>query len=141
MKLKALLFVTCVGLFSTAFADNHRYSHPKATSSDIKAATKSLAPGFCEIELINQSYDDVRISGIYDDGSYMVPFTLENYYSPYNRAYIDLFYYGYCHDGMTLYVDQFDGYRIYKGYTRVNTTLRVIPPYLANKMRVEIQDK
>ncbi|MFA5959683.1 MAG: hypothetical protein WC785_04135 [Tatlockia sp.] len=139
MKFKTLLIVACFSLASNAFAENHRYVHPKAAEG--KQAAQTISPGYCEIELVNQSYDDVRVYGTYDDGSTMVPFTLDSYYSPYNRAYIDLFYYGYCHDGMNLFIEQYNGYRIYQGYTRVNTTLRVVPPYLANTLRVETQNK
>ncbi|KTD18846.1 Uncharacterised protein [Legionella lansingensis] len=142
MKLKSLLFVCCLGLLTSAFADN-RHLHPQANSPTANTAgAKSVAkgaklPGYCEIEIINSSYDHVRVYGVFDDGKSLTPFNVYSYEGPH---YIDLFYYGYCHAGMNLWIDTFSGYRIYGGYTYVNSTVRVVP-YLNKQLKVEINAK
>lgn len=141
MKLKSLLFVCCFGLLSTAFADN-RHVHPQANANAVvesKVAPKpATAAGYCEIEIINRSYDDVRVYGIFDDGSAMAPFDIYRYETPH---YIDLFYYGYCHAGMNLYIDTFSGYRVFAGYTPVYNTVNIVPYLAKNTLKVEIVSK
>ncbi|CEK11347.1 hypothetical protein [Legionella hackeliae] len=142
MKLKSLLFVCCLGLLTSAFAENRHFhpqaNNPTAKAADAKSAAKSAKlPGYCEIEIINSSYDNVRVYGIFDDGTTLTPFNIYRYEGPH---YVDLFYYGYCHAGMNLYIDTFSGYRIYSGYTYVNHTVQIVP-YLTNKAKVEITAK
>lgn len=137
MKFKSLLFVCCLGLLSSAFADN-RYFHPQANTADAKSTDKKVrSPGFCEIEIRNFSYDDVVVSGYYDDGKPRTPLNVYRNGSP---LYLDLYYYGYCHAGMTLYIDTFSGYRVYAGYTPVQSTVDVVPG-LANQLKVQIKPK
>jgi hypothetical protein len=122
MKLKSLLFVCCLSLFSSAFADN-RHVHPQAKTNDIKAGVKNaMYPGYCEIEIINDNYDFVNVYGQFDDGSYMAPFSVFRYEAPH---YISLYYYGYCHQAMNLTIDTSYGARIYSGYTPVGSTVRM----------------
>ncbi|WP_028387754.1 hypothetical protein [Legionella fairfieldensis] len=143
MKLKFLLFVCCLGLFSFASADN-RHVHPKA---DIKGNTnnKSAAkgarwPGFCEIEIVNYSYDDVRVFGKFDDGTTLEPFVIYRYGYDTPQT-ISLYYYEYCHSGMNLYIDSINsGYRLYAGYTPVQQTIKILPMY-AKKSKVEVHAK
>ncbi len=138
MKLKSLIFACCFSFFGALFAAN-QHVHPQAANGgDVKSANKSVSwPGYCEIEIVNQSYEQVRVFGIFDDGSSLPPFNIYMNDAPH---YISLYYYGYCHSGMNLYVDTLDGYSVYSGYTPTNTTIRVVP-YLTNQVKAEIQAK
>lgn len=138
MKLKSLLFVCCLGLMSYSFADN-RHIHPKAdtdksTSTSLKNARY---PGYCEIEIINSSFDDVTVYGTFDDGSNMLPFNIYSFEGPH---YISLFYYSYCHRDMWLDIVTYNGYHVYSGFTRPDTTVRIVP-YLAKQVKAEIKTK
>lgn len=136
MKLKSLIFGLCVGLCSSVFAVNQT-PLAQANNADARAPLKASFPGYCEIEVINNSFDDIRVFGVYDDGATMIPFNMYSFESPY---YIPLYYYGYCHAGMNLYINTFSGYPIYAGYTERGTTIRVVP-YLANQLKAEISTK
>ncbi|RUR10968.1 hypothetical protein [Legionella sp. km772] len=122
MKLKSFLFVLCFSLFTNVFAANS-HLHPKADAADKKSISKNLTyPGFCQIELINDSFTDVNVYGTFDDGS-SISFNIYRYESPH---YISLFYYFYCHSGMYLTVTSPFG-TVYSGWTNVNSTIRVVP--------------
>jgi hypothetical protein len=139
MKIKSMLFVCCLGLLSSSFADN-RHVHPQKNNlnTSVQAATKgALTPGFCEIEIINNSFDNVRVSGVFDDGDPILPFNMYSFEAPH---YVDLFYDGYCHAGMTLYIDTFSGYRVYAGYTPTHSTVTVAAA-LTKQPKVEIHTK
>lgn len=124
MKLKSLLFMVGLGLFTNLFAANV-HLNPQATAKDKTAIAKNVAyPGFCEIEIINESYTNVRVFGTFDDGATTV-FDIYSYESPH---YINLFYSWYCHSGM--YITIVSPYNtIYSGWTDVNSTIRVVPYY------------
>lgn len=127
MKIKSAILGLCIGLCSSVFAANlPNMEGPRAP------AKNASYPGYCEIEIANNSFDNVRVYGVFDDGTSLSPFNIYTFESPY---YISLYYYGYCHAGMYLYIDTFSGYRIYAGYTETGTTLRV--SYLANKLKAE----
>lgn len=133
MKLKSFLFLLCFGLATSVFATKHM--HPKANAETSSSAKKSIQfPGYCEIEVINDSFEDVRVYGIYDDGLVLPAFTA---YSFGAANYISLWYYGYCHAGMHLYVDNWRGQHLYSGYTPVGTTLRVITYFGQPKIEVK----
>jgi hypothetical protein len=135
MKLKSLLFVVCFSLFTHVFAAN-MHLHPKADTADKKTVTKNLTyPGYCQIEIINDSYTDVNVFGTFDDGS-SVNFNVYRFESPH---YISLFYYFYCHEGMYLTI-QSPYYTVYSGWTDVNSTVRVVP-YLKNQAKAQITTK
>lgn len=139
MKLRSLLFGICVSLCGLSFAGN-QHLHPQATSNDTQASKSEKKvgwPGYCEIEVINNSYDNVRVYGVFDDGISLQPFNVYSFESPH---YISLYYYGYCHAGMNLYVDTWSGYHVYGGYTPTGTTIRIVP-YLANQLKAEISQK
>ena len=124
MKFKAVLFVCCLGLLPSAFADN-RHTHPQA-NNDAKSGTKNVRNN-CEIEIINESNTPVHVTGVFpDDGSSLIPFDIYPYSGP---QYIDLYYYGYCHGGMYLYLHTFTGYRVHGGYTPVDTSIYLRPSY------------
>ena len=137
MKLRAFVFACCFSLISSVFAAN-QHLHPQAGNAEKAPANKGLTyPGYCEIEIINQSYDDVRVSGLFDDGIGLQPFSIYSYESPH---YISLYYYGYCHAGMNIYIDTYSGYRVYAGYTPTNSTIRIVP-YLAKQVKAEVTAK
>ena len=122
MKLKSLLFALCFCLIGQTFAAN-AHLHPKATEADKKPAGKSMMfPGYCEIEIINNSIDNVRVYGSFDDSTPLEPFTIFYYDAPH---YISLYYYGYCHSCMNLMFQGPYG-TIYSGWTKVNSTVRIV---------------
>ncbi len=136
MKFKKTLIGCMLALFSSAYADNH-HIHPQQGNTSSENQMPSLQAkyaGFCEIEIINQSYDDIRVNGVFDDGMPIEPFTIYSYESPH---YISLYYYGYCHYGMNLYIDSFYGYNLYSGFTTRESTIRIVP-YLKNKAKAVI---
>jgi len=127
-----------VALCSSAYAVN-THVHPEdktkeAAASAAAPAVQAKYAGFCEIEIVNQSSDDVRVSGTFDDGAPLYPFTVYSYEAPH---YISLFYYGYCHYGMDLYIDSYYGYTLYSAYTRRESTIR-IADYLNAKAKAEL---
>ena len=122
MKLKSLLFIVCFSFITNIFAAN-LHLHPKAANEDKKTIQKGITyPGYCQIELINQSYTDVRVFGTFDDGS-TIDFDMYRYESPH---YISLYYNFYCHNGMYLTI-QSPFYTLYSGWTDVNSTIRIVP--------------
>ena len=132
MKLKMLILGLCINFCSSVFA-SAPYLNPHANNLDNQSTAKSVsAAGDCDIEIINNSFDDVRVYGVYDDGvgvSY-------NVYSWGSPQRIPLYYYGYCHSGMDLYISAFNGAPIYSGYTERGTTIRIVP-YLKNQLKIE----
>lgn len=145
MKFKSLVFVCCLGLLSSAFAGNSRHVHPQTNSNDGQKQAQSLKkgaqlPGYCEIEIVNQSGHDIKVYGVFDDRVPLAPFQIYAYEAPH---YIDLFYNGYCHAGMDLYIDSWDWplwYRIYSSWTPVGTSIYAVP-YLANQTKIKISKK
>lgn len=143
MKLRSAILGFCLSLCFSAFASNV-HMHPQS-ATDTKNIQVSAAqtpemkwPGYCEIEIINNSFDDVRVFGVFDDGVSLEPF---NVYSFGPAQYITLVdYWGYCHAGMDLYIDTFSGYHVYSGYTPRKTTIRVVP-YLTNQVKAEVKAK
>ncbi|CAM2939089.1 hypothetical protein [Legionella worsleiensis] len=134
MKLKSLLIVVCFSFFSHAFAAN-MHLNPNADSKDKQSIEKSVAyPGYCQIEIINQSFTDVTVFGTFDDGS-TVDFNIYRYESPH---YISLFYNFYCHSGMYITITS-PYYTLYSGWTNVNSTIRVVP-YL-KQAKVELSTR
>lgn len=133
MKLKALIMSLCCGIAATALAE-HRHVYPNTQTNTMK---EKVLPGFCEIEIINSSFDDVIVYGTFDEGSVMTPFNVYRYESPH---YISNFFNGYCHPVMYLDIFTFRGYRIYSGYTQSNSTVNIIP-YLNKQTKVELQAK
>ena len=137
MKFISLVLVCCLGFFTSAFADN-RHIHPQANGADKKATAKgAMGVGFCEIEILNRSYDDIRVFGVFDDGTSMEPFSVYRYEGPH---FIDLFYYGYCHAGMNLYINTFNGFPVYSGYIPVHSTVDLVPSF-GKTLKAEIRAK
>jgi hypothetical protein len=133
MKLKSLLFVLSMGLLTQAFATNV-HMHPKADKPSMSKGVNY--PGYCEIEVINDSYSDAHIYGTFDDHS-NTKFDVPRYDSAH---YINLFYYFYCHDGMFITIETNAGGVIGWGWVDTNTTVRIVP-YLKNKAKVEFSPR
>lgn len=135
MKLKAIAMSCLVALGSSVYATNN-HVHPEDKSAVVPGApaVKANFAGYCEIEVINQSRRDVWVSGTFDDGVPLDPFAIYSYESPH---YISLYYYGYCHYGMDLYIDSASGYPLYTAYTKGGTTVRIVP-YLKDNAKVEL---
>lgn len=125
MRFKSIAMGCMLALISNVYSDNH-HVHPqeKATPETAAPSLQAQYAGYCEIEIINQSNDDVRVNGTFDDGSPLQPFTIYSYEAPH---YISLFFYGYCHYGMDLYIDSYAGYHLYSGYIRRESTVRIVP--------------
>lgn len=121
MKLKSLLFFLCMGLMSLSFAVQ-LHVNPKANQASQKSISEELTyPGYCQIEIINDSTMDLWVSGTYDDGSY-IGFDVYRFDAPH---YISLYYDAYCHRGMYLTIQSPYGL-IYSGWTNVDSTLHVV---------------
>lgn len=139
MKLKSLLFAVCFSLIGQVFADNvHLNPNAKATDQNKKSVSKAAMYPGCEIQIINDSYNDVYVYGVFDDYA-QVNFPI---YAREFPHYIDLFYNGWCHAGMNIRIDslQFPYQTIYSYWTSVNSTIRIIP-YLKNGIKAEIAAK
>lgn len=137
MKLKLYLFLLTLFCFTQSYAANE-HLHPNIDNrgTPVKIEKPTLGwPGYCEIEIMNHSYRDVRVSGVFDDGIGLEPFTVYSFESPH---YISLFYYGYCHDGMDLYINDFYGNSVFSGYVRRYSSIRVVPSSYG-KLQVNFQ--
>jgi hypothetical protein len=122
MKLKSILFAVVFSIFGSAVAAN-LHMNPNATPEDKQSATKNLTyPGYCEIEIINDSFSDLRVYGQYDDGA-TISFDIYRYEYPH---YISLFYNFYCHSGMYLTI-QTPFNTAYQGWASTNSTIRIVP--------------
>ena len=139
MNVKPFVLGCLLAAFSSSYANNH-HEHPHSKDvpqTDTSTLQKVQADyaGFCEIEIINSSFDDLRVRGVFDDGYPLWPFIIYSYESPH---YISLFYDGYCHYGMDLYIETYyEGYPIYSGYTYRKSTVYV-SPYLREKVKAEV---
>ncbi len=127
MKFCVLMIAAILSFFNTLHAEN-MHLHPQA--NQIARSEQFALPGYCEIEILNHSYDDIRVNGVFDDGVSLVPF---NVYSFGRAEYISLYYYGYCHDGMDLYIDTYYGKPVFSGYVSRYTTIRIVPEYYGSK--------
>lgn len=135
MKLKSLLFIVCFSLFTHVFAAN-MHMHPKTDTNDKKSVEKGITyPGYCQIEIINDSFTDLRVFGTFDDGS-TIDFNIYRYESPH---YISLYYYSYCHNGMYITI-QNPFYTLYSGWTNVDSTIRIVP-YLNKQTKAELSTR
>lgn len=123
MKLKSLLLVASFSLLAHAYAANV-HTHPKTDTTDKNAVAKGLTyPGYCQIEIINDSLYDIHVSGTFDDNA-PLDFFAYRYDAPH---YINMYYYGYCHSSMylTLQAAQWPYQTFYSNWTSVDSTIRV----------------
>jgi hypothetical protein len=122
MKLKSLLFLSCLSVLPTAFANDVHYN-PSVTDSEKQSiAHNTMAPGPCEIEIINDSSYDLMVYGRFDNNLYLIPFLLKYWGAPQR---ISLYYNNVCHLGMDFYIETTSGTVKYNGYTPVEKTIRV----------------
>lgn len=133
MKLTALFFGICVGTCPSIFASNTFPISAGTTTKHAPPSQHASFPGYCEIEIVNNSFDDIRVYGVFDDGALLEPINIYSFEAPYH---IPLYYYGYCHAGMNLYIDTFTGYHVYAGYTERRSSIHV--PYYTNPLKVEV---
>lgn len=137
MKLKSLLLVSCLGLLTSVYADSNRHVHPQAdagTTGAKSVAKRAMMPGYCDIEVVNDGYDDIRVYGVFDDGTLMEPFNIYRFERPH---YISLFYHGECHSGMRLDINTFGGWRLVARRSYVGET--VYPFRFGRKAEVKAQ--
>ena len=139
MKLSTLALLSFLGFFTSLYAEN-QHMHPQ--NEPMSSSTQSMSPtlpGSCEIEIINRSYDDVWVNGVFDDGINLVPFKVYSFGYP---QYISLFYYGYCHEGMNLYIDTYYGQPVFSGFVSRYSSIRIVPDYYGSKqLKADIQSK
>jgi hypothetical protein len=139
MKFKSLLFVLCLGLFSSAFADTRAaldYSARPNNKPVEKSVTKKvMQPGFCEIEVANYSNTALNAWGRSSTGG-----ILRTTYIPYNgRLKIDLYdyVYGECPDGMDLNIETVRGDLVYSRFTFAHTLVEVTSSWGMLKAQVK----
>lgn len=113
MKLKSVALSTLLlasGL-NSAFAQHHFF--PGAE----KQQAKTMAPGYCEVELYNNTFSTISIYAEYDSWN-----KLHFVMYPQERHYVSLDYNGYCHSSM--YMEAYDANGMfYNKYTPVDYTL------------------
>ena len=139
MKLKALLLCITTFLSLTAHSEITRHSHKLGTElkANSNVSKKIMMPGYCEIEIINRSFEPVLVSGRFIDGAYLDAFEIYPYEYPH---YISLQYWG-CQQGMYLNISNRYGYHIYSGYTPVYQTVIVHPLMNQKKSVANVQPK
>ena len=117
MKFKALFVAMGFSLITSVSAEsNHFYF-------DAKKPTTVAMPYYCEIEIDNNSFNDVVIYGVTQDGRTMPPTRLNHFSPPY---YIYLgFSNGFCpnNQGMMLYIDTVSGYPVSEAYYPVGSII------------------
>ncbi|MBA2653166.1 MAG: hypothetical protein H0U73_13015 [Tatlockia sp.] len=141
MKLRSLLFVSCLSLLSSAYAES-RQVFLDAPSPEAKSAKQSVTKGMiydCAIRLINYSNYDLRMWGEVTNGAVLQPAYI------YDRAVthlIDIYDYNYymCPEGMYLNVETVRGTPVF--YNRFITPGSLISVYTRNGVaKVEIKAK
>lgn len=140
MKLKALILFCCLGLLQTVFADN-RHLHPKANDEkdNVSSMKRATMPDYCEIEIINNTYRNVIVSGQFEDGYSLAPFYIYRYDAPHTIS----LWYGYCQQGMYLNITDVYGYYLYSGYTSVASSVYLSSYYMNNmsQLKAEVKKK
>jgi hypothetical protein len=89
------------------------------------AGPASARPGYCQVELINESHVDVTVHVTFDDGT-STHFIIHRLDSPH---YIDLHHHGVCSHSQTTLVRVLDprGAVLYSDRVRADSTLRILP--------------
>lgn len=90
------------------------------------------APGYCEIEVANQSALGAYVDIQYDNGD----FRANNYVAPGYSLYIPLHYYGYCHSYATLSIRSIYNDFLFYGAAYVGHTVSIVPGLKENKLSV-----
>lgn len=146
MRTLPIAFACCLGVATTAYAETPTapatppdkgtlgkpttYVHTDDASANAmkmsqtvmtSTAAKSMAATDCLITIRNDGITDIMVYGRFDDETYLSTFTIP-WFGSY-VAYVDLYYYGYCHGGMDFYIDTINGTYKYSGYTPVGKTI------------------
>lgn len=139
MTLRSLLLMVAVVFSITVQAGDTRHGHQLSTNfkASPNVLKKMMLPGYCEIEILNRSFEPVHVSGTFIDGGYLEAFDIFPHEYPH---YITLQYWG-CQPGMYLTISNFNGYVIYSGYTPVYQTITVYPLLGNTKSIVKMQPK
>lgn len=120
MKKNIFIFLCGLGLLSPALADStHQHLQTKSESN---SNVQTLLPGACAIEVVNNSFDDIRVYGRFEDGTYLTPFIIKHWGAPQS---ISLLYYGSCHLGMDFYIETVAGNYKYSGFTPVGKIIKI----------------
>lgn len=85
------------------------------------------SPGYCQIEIINRSRQDVVAYGTFDDGSPLHSFRIYAGEAPH---YIELYYHGRCHIGMHLRIEHMQSphpIMMYDAWTHPGSTVQLVP--------------
>ncbi|OGV51977.1 MAG: hypothetical protein A3F46_07185 [Legionellales bacterium RIFCSPHIGHO2_12_FULL_42_9] len=136
MKFKSFLLLLCLSVCSLGYADN-RHVHPQSGNQAVNSAVKNaMTPGYCQVEIINDSNQYVTVSGRFDDGAPLQPFNIYPHEIPH---YISLFYYNFCHQSMYLSITS-NGYVVFGGYANVNSTIHIVP-YLKGQLKAKVSVK
>jgi hypothetical protein len=134
MKLKSLMVSLCLSACSVAFAGQQSFT--QVNGSDPLPASKHLSvPGYCEVEVINQSYDNITVYGTYENGVSIEPFSMYQY----DTYHIPLYYNYTCSDKIYVDIVTFKGVHIYSAWTRVGQILRIVPSYFNGPLNVELE--
>lgn len=125
-------------VFGNVFAAENIHYYPNAETPAItkKEIPDLKYPGYCEIEIINDSHYTVRVTGVFSDGSELIPFRIYPHEYPH---YIYLYYYGWCHYGMDIYIETLAGYRVYSGYTRRYDTIHITSDMYASNPTMSLK--
>jgi len=122
MKKNIFVILCGLGLLSQGFADvPHQHSNA-ATNGSTSAGQNTIVPGACEIEIVNNSFDDINIYGRFEDGTYLTPFIIKHWGVPQT---VSLYYYGSCHQGMDFYIETAGGNYKYSGFTPVGKVIKI----------------
>ena len=140
MKFKSLILGLCVGLCSSAFASTQHGSAPAKNPENKSTEKMANWADYCDVEIINNSYQNVRVYGSFEDGSALFPFNIYSYEAP---QYIHLWsdYYGYCQASMYLYIDTWSGYHVYSGFVLGGSTVYISPYLVNNQVKAEVRAK
>lgn len=141
MKYIAYVFAFCFIFSQPMFAEEsqNRHYYPAAEKVEAKTLTKDAKAKFfgCDIEIINDSFSSVLVSGYYDDRMPLIPFSI---YSFEFSHYIDMFYSGYCHSWMYLTIETFEHYPVFSSYVYTGSTIHIVP-WFHNTIKANVENK
>lgn len=92
-------------------------------------------PGYCEIEVANQSQLGAYVDIEYDNYEQRN----HNYVAPGYSLYIPLYYYNYCHSYATLAIYSIYNEFLYYGSTEVGHTVYIVPGLKEKQLQVKVQ--
>jgi len=127
MKLKALLFVSCLSLLSSAYAaDRILPTYADGSKSVAKSIDSKLRnPGYCEIEVINDSDWDVIVSGRVTNGGVFNPFIVRAF-GPSKIMDLYDYRYGECPEGVYVYIKNAEtGYQFHSDFHYPGEIIRI----------------